>query len=246
MVTRRTVRDRKTTPAEWPALRATPMSRAARPGSQLLTETQREELVRIATRIELPARKVLYREGSPAEHVYIITSGVMKAYRDFHSGKRRIAAFLFARDLIGLAENGKYTNSLQAIDDVVLFRVGLDTLSDVLRADGDLQFKFLAKVTHELRETQGHLAMVGRRDAAGRLAMFLEMVRRQRRESGEDISVIPLPMSRGDIAAYLALSPESLSRATATLERRGLLSFDGKRQARVLDGERFDILVNGS
>jgi CRP-like cAMP-binding protein len=74
--------------------------------------------------------------------------------------------------------------------------------------------------------------------------MFLEMIRRQVREAGGDTTVIPLQMSRGDIAAYLALSPESLSRATATLERRGLVAFESKRQARLLDVERFELLVN--
>jgi CRP-like cAMP-binding protein len=244
MVTRRTGRTDRPTPDEWPALRALPMGREEGRGTQLLTETQREELVRIATPIQLAARTVLYREGAPAEHVYIIMSGVMKAFRDLRSGKRRINAFLFARDLIGLAEEGRYSNTLQAIDDVALYQVRLDALSETLRADGDLQFTFLNKITHELREAQRHLTIVSRRDAAGRLAMFLEMIRRQVREAGGDTTVIPLQMSRGDIAAYLALSPESLSRATATLERRGLVAFESKRQARLLDVERFELLVN--
>lgn len=200
-------------------------------------------MLSIATRLQLPPRTILYREGSPMDSVYVVSEGVVKTYRDLPSGKRRIAAFLFASDLFGLAENGRYLNTAQAITRVTLYRLPSDQLTDVLRRDADLQFQFLCKVTHELREAQRRTILVSRRDAPGRLAMFLRKLGKHLQPNAEDPEVIALPMSRSEIAEYLALSLETVSRASVTLERRGLVAFEGRRSVRILDSARLGKLA---
>ena len=80
----------------------------------LLTSAQREQLAQIGVRIRLPARMVIYHEESPADWVFAISDGCVKCYRDLPSGKRALASFLFSHDLFGLAENGRYVNTVQA------------------------------------------------------------------------------------------------------------------------------------
>src|SRR6185295_52732 len=80
-----------------------------------LTDRQREDLLRIATKLRLPARTVIYREGAEANWVFIDGSGVVKTCRELPSGKRRIASFIFPRDVFGLSENGLYLNSAYTI-----------------------------------------------------------------------------------------------------------------------------------
>jgi CRP-like cAMP-binding protein len=161
--------------------------------------------------------------------------GVVKSYRELRSGRRTVVAFLFQRDLFGLAEKGRYVNCVQAVTPVVLHRLSVDQLTLLLKQDADLQFQFLAKVTHELRESQRRAVLISRRDAAGRLAMFIElMAERRDRATGREREV-SLPMSRTDIAAYLALSVESVSRAATELRRRGLIKFETPHLVRILD-----------
>jgi CRP/FNR family transcriptional regulator, anaerobic regulatory protein len=203
-----------------------------------LTDRQRQELVGMATRLRLPPRTVPYEADSPAKYVFVVTEGVVKTFRDLPSGKRRITAFLYARDIFGLSKNERYVNTAQAVTRVTLYRIPLDPLRDVLKRDGDLQFKFLRKITHELREAQQRSVIVGRRDAIGRVAMFLTMTRKKAEASSvSPTDTIPLPMNRSDIADFLALSLEAVSRATAELERRQLVEFEA-RLARVLDEKR--------
>ena len=121
----------------------------------VLTTRQREELTQISTRLRLPARKVIYREDSPAEWVFSVVEGAVKSYRELPSGKRALSAFLFSRDLFGLAEKGRYVNTAQAIVPVTLYRFSLSQLTLLLKQDADLQFQFLAKVTHELSKRSG-------------------------------------------------------------------------------------------
>ena len=146
--------------------------------------------------------------------------------------------FLFADDLFGLAQSGRYMNSAQTITPVTLYRLRVATLADTLRRDADLAFQFLCKVTHELRGTLLHTTIVTRRDAVGRVTMFLRMLE-QNSHPDED-SRIEVPMSRVDAANYLGLSLEAVSRALSQLERSGVIAFEGRRSVRVLDRLRFE------
>src|SRR6476659_6792034 len=114
------------------------------------------------------------------------------------SGKRRVAAFLFPGDLFGLAEDGRYVNTVQSVTPATVYRIPNDALTDMLRRDPELQFHFLTKVTHAVRQGQRHAIVLARRDAAGRLAMFLHMLEKDL--PGRHSGVIPLPMSRTDVA----------------------------------------------
>jgi CRP-like cAMP-binding protein len=219
-----------------PTLRAIPFT-ASGPGSEalLLSPAQREQLAQIGVRIRLPARMVILREDSPAEWVFAISEGCVKCYRDLPSGRRALTAFLFNHDIFGLAENGRYVNTVQAISNVTLFRVPTLDLANLLKQDGNLQFQFLSKVTHELRSSQRRATMINRRDAVGRFAMFIAMMAHGALTDGQAVA---LPMARSDIADYLGLSLESVSRAAAELERSGLVNFENRHLARIADGAR--------
>ena len=236
--------DRKTpelTQAE-PGLRAAPFLEAGSIGAApVLTERQRQQLLEIATRVRVPARSVVYREQTAATWIFINTEGVLKTFKDLRSGRRWVTAFLFPRDVFGLAKNGLYVRTAQAITPATLYRIESHALIALLRRDAELQFQFLSKVTHELREAQRQTIVVGRRDAVGRVAMFIQQLECTccDRHNARDIE---LPMSRSDIASYLGLSLESISRATAKLQRRGIVAFPNRHLARILDRAQFDRL----
>ena len=209
---------------------------------RLLSKAQRQQVAAIATRVRLRPRAIIYREDTTAGWIYTIASGVVKSYRDLPSGKRRIAVFLFPEDIFGLAENGNYVNTAQAVTEVRLYRIPIDALKALFLHDGDLQLQFLCKVTHALRQAQRQKIVVTRRDAAGRVAMFFSMLERRSTDAG-NTSTITVPMSRSDIANYLGLSLEAVSRATTLLTRRRTLEFVDRHTVRILDRCRFDRLV---
>jgi CRP/FNR family transcriptional regulator len=219
-----------------PALQATPFLPPIRPDAPLLTDTQRMKLATIATRMRVSPRTVIYREEAPATSVFIIGEGVVKAYKDLPSGRRWVTAFLYPADVFGLAENGLYIRNAQAVTHATLYRFNVDVLIDTLKSDGELQFKFLCKLTHEVREAQRQTIAIGRKDAVGRVAMFIRELEKQHGGSHE----LALPMSRSDIASYLGLSLESVSRATRALERRGVVRFTGRHLVRITDPAQFE------
>ena len=218
-----------------PSFGAVPFIETSPNDTIALTARQRQQLLQIGVRLRLPARKVIYREGAVADSVFVVMEGTVKTYRDLRSGKRALCAFLFKRDLFGLAERGRYVNFAQAVTPVVLHRLSMTQLTTLLKQDAELQFQFLAKVTHELRESQRRAVLINRRDAAGRLAMFIELMAARLGRSARQGREVTLPMSRTDIANYLGLSLESVSRAATELRRRGLVTFATPHLVRIVD-----------
>lgn len=208
----------------------------------LLTEYQRQQLLEIATRVKVTPRTVIYREHAPASWIFFIKEGVVKTFKDLRSGRRWVTAFLYPKDIFGLAKDGRYVRTAQAITGATLYRVETPALIDLLRSDAELQFKFLCKVTHEVREAQRQAIVVGRRDAAGRLAMFIQHLEKSccSHHSARDVE---LPMSRSDIGSYLGLSLESVSRAASRLQRRGIVTFPNRHLARIVDRAEFERLT---
>ena len=226
-----------------PSMRAVPFGKSKEGAAvQLLHRRHRLQLGAIATRLSLPGGMVLYREDMPLTSIYIVDQGVVKAFRDLPSGKRRITAFLLPEDIFGLAENGRYVNTAQAVSAVTVHRISYDKFTEIVQRDPDLEFQFLSKVTHALRESQRHAIVTGRRDAAGRLAMFLSMLEAHVPQAQRDGS-IAVPMSRTDIANYVGLSLEAVSRASRELARKGIVAFGGRHKVRITDRKRFEHIV---
>jgi CRP-like cAMP-binding protein len=212
------------------------------PSTRLLTDRQRHHLALIATRLRLATPTTVYSQGADATWVYFISEGVIKTFRDLPSGKRQVIVFLFPGDIFGMAQNGQYVNSARSVTPASLFRMRVDGLKELLRRDPEMNLKFLSKLTIELRKAQRQCVVLGRRDAAGRVAMFLNLLQTQTHGSSPQ-DTIQVPMSRSDIADYLSLTPEAVSRATAELAELGIARFDDRHTARILNRSRFKRLV---
>ena len=230
-----------------PSLRALPFGRSAEGTPvRLLTDRQREHLATIGTPMRAAPRTTLYQEGDAATYVYIVQDGCLKSYRELASGKRHVTTFLFAGDIFGLAANGKYCNTLQAITRSGLYRFPAETLTALFRRDPDLEFQFLCKLTHELRESQRQSLIVARRDASGRVAMFFDLIAREGHHGNLPPEMLRMPMSRADLANFVGLSHEAVSRACRDLKERGLVTFPTRDSVRIIDREGFDELVDAT
>jgi CRP/FNR family transcriptional regulator len=237
--------------AHGPSIRAVPFDHVWPAGlaTELLSERQREHLAGIATVRLIPPRAHVYREGERAESVYLISRGVIKSYREQRNGRQQVVAFMFPSDVIGLAVGGHYVNSTQALMPSTVYCLRVDVLKESFREDFALQFQFLSKVAHELRESQRQMIGLARRDASGKVAMFLERMQSNRamqdgNGDGAARDAIWLPMTRADIANYLGLTQETLSRTAARLKRQGIVNFPDRHHVQILDRARLRKLAD--
>jgi CRP/FNR family transcriptional regulator len=229
-------------PCELPSVRAIPFSDTDANGPvRLLSNRQRHQIASIAIRTRLRRNTIVYREHTRGESIFIVADGIIKTFRNLPNGKRPVLAFWFPEDIFGLMEAGLYVNTTQAVTDVTLFRIPLEVLKETLLADASLQLQLLCKVTHELRGAQRHTIAVQRRDAVGRLAMFLRALE-DHEVRHDDKNHIHIPMSRTDIADYVGLTPEAISRACRRLAQHGIVKFADRSRAQVLDRRLFERL----
>lgn len=204
----------------------------------LLTPAERARLASITSLVRLERGATLFREGDEAGAIYDVADGILKTTAIRPDGGRAILGFFFPQDIVGLAENGRYVSTVQAVTTALLYRLPLPALERLLRDDSDLDYVFLMKACDELRNAQFHKLTLATARAEVRLARFLDMMRGRHPVSARPSPLVELPMPRADIAEYLGLVPESVSRAFSRLRRARLIACPTPHLVRILDEAR--------
>jgi CRP/FNR family transcriptional regulator len=219
---------------------AAPMnSRAGERRRGLLSHKATLELAAIASLESFAAGMVIHKSGERTDAVRNVVRGIVKIYVP-NGASRRITGFVFPGDLLGFAEAPNA--AAQAVTPVIAYRWDIEDLERLLRNDGDLQFCFLTKLSHELRCEHRYAASLAEMSAVQRLARFLLEVIGRNDGHGTPRS-FELPMSRSEIASYVGLTLESVSRKFSALERAGVLKFHGRQRVEILDQPAFDRLL---
>jgi CRP-like cAMP-binding protein len=172
----------------------------------------------------------IFAEGESAGYVYKLVSGVVRISQLLPDGRRQISAFHLPGDMFGFEADDIHHASAEAI---VPVKVIAFKWHGLLTATVSSRFvhELLNRTMIGLRQTQDHLLLLGRKNALERLAAFLlEMARR----SGDD-DVIDLPMPRHDIADYLGLTLETVSRMFAELKEAGIVRLESARRVHLVD-----------
>ncbi len=209
----------------------------------LLAAAETACLAAIASIICLAKGARIYEEGDQAHSIYIVIKGEVKTFRALSSGRCRVTAFLSAGDLAGLGENGLYVSTAQALTPLITYRLPLNALDQMLRSDPALEHCFLCKLWHDLRAARAHAIMLGRHDAQGKLAMFLRERDAHKPVASPLASRIVLPMTRSDVADYLGLSLEAVSRSFHKLQQDGIIGLDDRHTVQIVDRTRFEKLA---
>lgn len=230
-------------PRRGPTIIAPELWRATgNPGGPLTAE-ERALLAAISTVVRFKRGETIYRDGDRADAIFNIITGVVKVLRPLGEGKEHIVAFLFPNDLAGLAEEGRYVNSAEAVTPVTLYRIATAALEVRLHRLANLDFRFLTKVCHDLREDQRHAFLLSKRYTVARLGLFLQMLQHQQTAYIEGSPEVYLPMSRSDIAAYIGVSLEAVSRSLRGLVELGVIVFRDRRHLKIIDHEQLETLI---
>jgi CRP/FNR family transcriptional regulator, nitrogen fixation regulation protein len=167
----------------------------------------------------------IYGENERAEYLYKVISGSVRTYKVLNDGRRQIGAFYLPGDLFGLEIGNEHTFSAEAITDskvLVIKRSGLVALA---AHDNDVAHELWTMTAGELQRAQSHIMLLIK-TAQERVAGFLlEMAARA--PAGNEVE---LPMSRQDIADYLGLTIETVSRTLTQLENAATIAVPSSRR----------------
>ena len=180
-------------------------------------------LENIVTPLRLSPGQVLFQEGDEANCVFNVTGGVMRVYKLLPDGRRQITGFLFAANFLGIATSGGYSYNADAITDVQLCRFRRPQLMALFERYPKLERRLLGIATDELTAAQDQMLLLGRKTAAEKLASFLLGMAKRAGVDGAAADHVRLPMTRADIADYLGLTIETVSRTLSRFKRSGLI-----------------------
>lgn len=203
---------------------------------QLLNKSQRQALSDIATPIEVRRDAgSLFLAGDTADYVYSIDEGVVRVVAEGVGGERLVVAFMFPGDLVGLAESGRFINSAEPVTYCRLYRYPVKALEKLLALDPLLERQLLIKALHELRVSRRSLAIITRKGICHRLISFLALLMEREELYNGQTRQLWIPMTRFDIADFLAAAPETLARCLRRLEDCSKIRRLGPRQLEIMD-----------
>jgi CRP/FNR family transcriptional regulator len=182
----------------------------------------------------------LVREGDPADHLFRITSGVVKVYRTLPDGRCQITGFLFAGDFVGLALEDGYLSAAVAVGPVTASRFARKKVEHLVAASPLVARLLLRRTCCELIAAQDQMLLLGRKTASEKVASFLIGI--ARRTSGD---FLDLPVTRADIADYLGLTIETVSRTLTQLREDGIIDVN-RAQIRIVRRAELEELAEGA
>lgn len=207
---------------------------------QLLSDREQKELASIATVVTIDRTTApLFVAGNSANYLFSIDYGIVRVVREIVNGDRQIVAFMFPGDLVGLAESGAYINSAEPVTPCRLYRYPIKAFQHLLASDPLLELHLLVKASHELRSSQRILSIIAREPVYERLACFIALLMRQDGLYDDTSKQLVIPMTRFDIADYLAAAPETLARCFRQLEDLNKIQRVGARLIQIIDGDFF-------
>jgi CRP/FNR family nitrogen fixation transcriptional regulator len=172
----------------------------------------------------------IYGEKEPAEYVYQVKSGAVRSYKLLTDGRRQIGAFHLAGDIFGLENGSEHRFTTEAIVNTTVRLVKRQSLETVADSDAMVAKNLLSMTTNNLQHAEDHMLLLGRKTSLERVAAFLLEMDKRLTAAG----VLALPMSRRDIADYLGLTLETVSRALSRLHELGVLGFVGNTQRQIV------------
>ncbi|VIO72920.1 Nitrogen fixation regulation protein FixK [Bradyrhizobium ivorense] len=168
----------------------------------------------------------IYGEDEAAGYLYQVVSGAVRTYKILEDGRRQIGAFYLPGDIFGFEASETHIASAEAVCETRVIMVKRAALMVRATHEKDLARQLWDATAQELRRSQEHLMLLIR-SAEDRVVGFLhDMARR----AVKTATAIELPMSRQDIADYLGLTIETVSRTFTQLEQNGIISLPTSRR----------------
>lgn len=185
----------------------------------------------------------LITEGEAADYVYDLLSGTVALARNGRDGRRQILSFMGARQFLGAASTPSYPNLATALTDVTAMCYPRSALERALTKTPGMASDFRMVLTRILESAHDHVYTIGQRSAVERVASFLLYLRANQARFSPDgprekSELIDLPMTRLDIADFLGLTIETVSRAFSSLKKSGVIGFEDSHSCAILNIQR--------
>ena len=200
------------------------VERGTRPAAQFVSGRLGDSIELMGAPMQFARNVEIYGEGEQADYLYKVVKGTVRTYKILNDGRRQIGAFYLPGDMFGLESGAEHAFSAEAITNATVLVIRRSALTALAARDNSVARQLLAMTGRELARVQNHIMLLIQ-TAQERVAGFLlEMTDRAQ---GRD--EVELSMSRQDIADYLGLTIETVSRTLTQLENSAAIALPSSR-----------------
>ena len=202
-----------------------------------------DEIVKRRRPVERGER--LFRPGEGSHALYVARDGAFKTVSTNEDGEEQVIGFHLPGELIGLDALGSGSHRCEAValTRANVCEVPLQELAVVATAVPGLQMQLMRVIGRSVGRDQDHVDMLGKKQANERIALFLHGLGERFRNIGQSATDFKLPMSREDIARFLGLALETVSRGFGRLQEEGVIAVTG-RHVQITDTQELNRLAH--
>ncbi|HLO20530.1 MAG TPA: helix-turn-helix domain-containing protein [Sphingomicrobium sp.] len=195
------------------------------------------ELKHLGRDVSLGPGQTLFYEGDRATRVFTLTRGSLKLYKLLADGRCHVMGFMHPGDFLGITLEDDHAFTAEALEQAQLCSFPRKAFEDFLDDHSSMERELYRMAAHELAAAQQQQLLLARKTAIERLASFL-LVLGARRTGADKSTVVKLSMDRSDIADYLGLTKETVSRMFSAMRRDRLIRLLALDTVQILDRDR--------
>ncbi|MGO4402906.1 helix-turn-helix domain-containing protein [Bosea sp. RAF48] len=190
--------------------------------------------------------ETIFRDGDPATHVFKIVAGIVRIAKILSDGSRVITGFFYPGDIFGISPDEHYLGDAEAVSTVKLRRLNRNRFRQAVDSSEQLRPQFVNWLCREMANAQARTVLLARKNAEERVCDLLLALARRAGDESEPAKVIDIPMSRVDMADYLGLTIETVSRTMTNLINRGVIRSFARYRFVICKPALLRSLVDGS
>jgi CRP/FNR family transcriptional regulator len=189
-----------------------------------LDQFEMREFEQLSRRVNFETCATVFAQEDISSCFYNLLDGVMRLYKLLPDGRRQIVGFVLPGDFVGMTTEQRHGFSADAIGPITVCQFAKVPFGRFAEDKPNLLRRMNKLAVQELNQARDHMVLLGRRSAEEKVATFVVGWRDRLVELRGPSNIVPLPMSRQDIADYLGLTIETVSRTFTKLEREGIIA----------------------
>jgi len=175
--------------------------------------------------------------------VFEVVTGVLRVYKILSDGRRVITGFMYAGDLIGVSLKERYLYTAEAVTRIQVRRYARSRFQEEINRSPELRPQLFARLCDEMAAAQDQMVLLARKSAEERVCSFLLHIARRLEDDHSPLTVVEVPMTRLDMADYLGLTIETVSRIMTRLTSRGVIAPSGRHAVVLRKKEKLTALA---
>lgn len=183
-----------------------------------------QQVESVMARRGVQKHRAILSEGEPNDSLYIVLRGSFRLSKILEDGRRQVTGFIFGGDFLGVRKTEKSAYTAEALEDSLVCCFPHRFLDDASQTSPGVKDRLIAKGQTEYHKAQDHIVLLGKKTAEERVVSFIRnLADAVGKDLGDGRVEAPFTMSRQDIADYLGLRLETLSRTLGALKKKGVI-----------------------